>query len=151
MIKKIFLAALIFCLLQSRPALAQFVNLEGNNPAITEYVEANEENWNKPIMYVFYSDEPCPLCSEAMGMIYNIYEQYYANQFSYFEINYTDEGEFGMQESYGLTQPLSLVLVRIQDGQSRGYYKLENPQNFLDDKFYFKRRLLYEINNFLAT
>lgn len=151
MLKKVFLSALILCMLQSREAMTQFVNLEGNNPDITEYVEANEENWNKPIMYVFYSNAPCPMCSEAMGMIYNIYEQYYADKFSYFEINYTDEGEFGMQESYGLTQPLSLVLVRIQDGQSRGYYKLENPQNFLDDKFYFKRRLLYEINNFLAT
>ena len=63
MLKKVFLSALVLYMLQSQAAMAQFVNLEGNNPDITEYVEANEENWNKPIMYVFYSNAPCPLCS----------------------------------------------------------------------------------------
>lgn len=133
------------------PAEAQYVNLSGNNPDITEYVEANENNWDKPIMYIFYSDEPCDLCSQAMGMIYNIYEEYFLNQFSLFEINYTDEGEYGMQESYDLSGPLAIVLVRINDGMSRGYYKINNPQYWVNDPFYFKQRLLEEINNFLRT
>ncbi len=150
MLKRIWLAVL-FLLLQSGVAVAQYINLEGNNPDITEYVEANEDNWNKPIMYVFYSNVPCPLCSEAMGLIYDIYEQYYADKFSYFEINYTDEGEFGMRESYNLTQPLSIVLVRINDGQSRGYYKMENPQDFIQDTYYFKQRILNAVNYFLNT
>ena len=145
------MAAMIFWLGQIVAASAQYINLEGNNPAITQYVEADEDNWNKSIMYVFYSDQPCPLCSEAMGQIYDIYEEYFLNQFNLFEINYTDEDEFGMQESYDLSQPLSIVLVRIQDGQSRGYYKIDNPQDFLGDSFYFKQRLLSEINFFLNT
>ena len=151
MFKKIYVFATFLCLLQVTPLWAQYINLEGNNPAITQYVAANEDNWNKSIMYVFYSDQPCPLCSEAMGQIYDIYEEYFTNQFNLFEIDYTAEDEFGMQESYDLSQPLSIVLVRIQDGQSRGYYKIDNPQDFINDEFYFKQRLLTEINNFLNT
>lgn len=151
MFKKICLILMAFCLLKAVSAEAQYVNLSGNNPDITQYVESNEDNWNKSIMYMFYSNQPCALCSQAMGMIYQIYEEYFINQFNLFEINYTDEGEYGMQESYNLSQPLSLVLVRINDGMSRGYYKIDNPQFWIDDPFYFKQRLLSEINNFLNT
>ena len=151
MLKKIFVTVVCFCFGQITQSRAQYVNLEGNNPAITQYVEASEDNWNKSIMYIFYSDLPCTLCSEAMGKIYDIYEEYYTNQFNLFEIDYTAEDEFGMQESYDLSQPLSIVLVRIQDGQSRGYYKIDDPQDFLGDSFYVKQRLLSEINFFLNT
>ncbi|MBQ8481709.1 MAG: hypothetical protein IJ532_04180 [Alphaproteobacteria bacterium] len=151
MLKKISLIVTVLGLMVSFPAEAQYVNLSGNNPDITEYVESNEDNWNKSIMYVFYSNEPCAQCSQAMGMIYDIYEEYFINQFNLFEINYTNEDEYGMQESYNLSQPLSVVLVRINDGMSRGYYKIENPQFWVNDPYYFKERLLSEINNFLNT
>lgn len=151
MLKKIYLLLTAFIITGVFSANAQYVNLQGNNPDITEYVQANQENWDKPIMYVFYSNQPCPLCSQAMGMIYNIYEEYFLNQFSYFEIDYTDEDEFGMQMSYNLNQPLSVVLVHISDGMSRGYYKIDNPQYWVQNPQYFKQRLLSQINNFLNT
>lgn len=151
MLKKIYLFLTAFIITGVFSANAQYVNLQGNNPDITEYVQANQENWDKPIMYVFYSNQPCPLCSQAMGMIYNIYEEYFLNQFSYFEIDYTDEDEFGMQMSYNLNQPLSVVLVHISDGMSRGYYKIDNPQYWVQNPQYFKQRLLSQINNFLNT
>jgi len=151
MLKRTGLILMVFGLFASSPTEAQYINLSGNNPDITEYVESNEDNWNKSIMYIFYSNQPCALCSQAMGMIYDIYEEYFINQFNLFEINYTDEDEYGMQESYNLSQPLSVVLVRINDGMSRGYYKIENPQFWVNDPYYFKQRLLSEINNFLNT
>lgn len=151
MLKKIYLFLTAFIITGVFSVNAQYVNLQGNNPDITEYVQANQENWDKPIMYVFYSNQPCPLCSRAMGMIYNIYEEYFLNQFSYFEIDYTDEDEFGMQMSYNLNQPLSVVLVHISDGMSRGYYKIDNPQYWVQNPQYFKQRLLSQINNFLNT
>ena len=151
MLKKTGLILTVLGLFASSPTEAQYINLSGNNPDITEYVESNEDNWNKSIMYIFYSNQPCTLCSQAMGMIYDIYEEYFINQFNLFEINYTDEDEYGMQESYNLSQPLSVVLVRINDGMSRGYYKIENPQFWVNDPYYFKQRLLSEINNFLNT
>jgi len=151
MLKKIYLFLTAFIITGVFSVNAQYVNLQGNNPDITEYVQANQENWDKPIMYVFYSNQPCPLCSQAMGMIYNIYEEYFLNQFSYFEIDYGDEDEFGMQISYNLDQPLSIVLVHISDGMSRGYYKIDNPQYWVQNPQYFKQRLLSQINNFLNT
>lgn len=149
MLKKIGLFLVAFGVMKAAPAEAQYVNLSGNNPYINEYVEANEDNWNKSIMYVFYSDTPCPMCAQAMGMIYDIYEQYYTNQFSFFEIDYSDEDEYGMRDSYNLSQPLSVVLVRINDGLSRGYYKIDNLQYFANEPEYFKERLTSEVNDFL--
>ena len=130
---------------------AQWVNLSGNNPYITQYVEENEDNWNKSIIYVFYNNEPCEYCVEAMGLLYDIYQQDYSNQFSYFEINYQEQGEFVFSTAYMLEQPLSVVLVKINDGMSRGYYKIENPQQWLDNKQFFVQQITTAINNFLVN
>lgn len=149
MLKKFCLMVLAAYVLQTAPLSAQYVYTSGNNPYITDYVQASPDNWDKSIIYVFYSDQPCPLCSQAMGMIYDIYEEYFTNQFNLFEINYSNEDEYGMQESYDLSQPLSVVLVRIQDGMSRGYIKIDNPQYFVEDPSYFKQSLVSQINNFI--
>ncbi|MBP5352384.1 MAG: hypothetical protein J6Y91_01290 [Alphaproteobacteria bacterium] len=129
-------------------ASAQYMDLSGNNPDIQEYVEATPENWNRPIIYVFYNGEDaCFSCSRAIDMIYRIYQQYYAGSCSIFEIDYSQD--YQMQIDYNLSQPLSIVAVRINDGMSRGYYKIDNPQNWLDDPFYMERQITTEINNFL--
>jgi hypothetical protein len=131
--------------------LSQYIDLSGNNPYINEYLSEDAENWNKSIIYVFYNNEPCYECPRAMDMIYNIYEQNYALDFSYFEINYQDEGNNVLQNDYQLNQPLSIVLLRINDGMARGYYKIENPQNWIDDPFYFTENITTAINNFLIN
>ena len=127
---------------------AQYNDISGNNPYIQQYLEADENNWNKSIIYVFYNNSSCGACAAAMGMIYNIYEQNYSGQYSYFEINYADPGEFNFQIEYNLTQPLSVVLVRINDGMARGYYKIDNPQDWVADPSYFTQNLTSQINNF---
>lgn len=130
---------------------AQWVDLSGSTPYIRQYVEENEDNWNKSIIYVFYNNEPCEHCDEAMGLLYDIYQQDYSNQFSYFEINYQEQGEFVFSTAYMLEQPLSVVLVKINDGMSRGYYKIENPQQWLDNKQFFVQQITTAINNFLVN
>ena len=50
-----------------------------------------------------------------------------------------------------LEQPLSVVLVKINDGISRGYYKIENPQQWLDNKQFFVQQITTAINNFLVN
>ena len=84
-------------------------------------------------------------------MLYDIYQQDYSNQFSYFEINYQEQGEFVFSTAYMLEQPLSVVLVKINDGMSRGYYKIENPQQWLDNKQFFVQQITTAINNFLVN
>ena len=147
MFKKFSIALIFLSLIGS--ANAQYVNLSGNNEYIKQYVEASPENWDKSLMYVFYTNEPCSTCAEAMGMIYDIYEEYYLNQLSLFEINYAVNDEFQFRLSYELDQPLSVVLVRIRDGLSMGYYKIDNPQQWVGNPFYFKENLTTRINNFL--
>lgn len=144
-------AAFLFCCLWLAPANAQYIDSSGYTPYIRQYVEENEDNWNKSIIYVFYNNTPCAHCAEAMGEIYNIYQQYYSNDFSYFEINYQEQGEFEFTNAYFLNQALSIVLVRINDGMSRGYYKIDNPQQWWGDELFFKEQITTAINNFLLN
>lgn len=147
--KQFLTAAILFCILPVSQTFAQFIDSSGYTPYIKQYVEEDENNWNKSIIYVFYNNSPCAHCAEAMGLIFDIYQQNYSNDFSYFEINYQETGEFAFTTAYFLDQPLSVVLVRINDGMSRGYYKIDNPQQWLSDKLFFTEQITTSINNFL--
>lgn len=144
-------AAFLFCFIGIAPAQAQFIDSSGYTPYIRQYVEENEDNWNKSIIYVFYNNTPCAHCAEAMGEIYNIYQQNYSNDFSYFEIDYQEEGENAFTDAYFLNQALSIVLVRINNGMSRGYYKIDNPQQWWGNELFFKEQITTAINNFLLN
>ena len=132
-------------------AQAQYIDSSGTTPYIRQYVEENENNWNKSIIYVFYNNQPCVDCARAMGEIYNIYQQNYENQLSYFEINYQETGEYIFSIAYQLEQPLTLVLVKINDGMSRGFYKIDNPQQWLADMQFFDEQIMTAINNYLIN
>lgn len=147
--KQFLTAAILFCILPVSQTFAQFIDSSGYTPYIKQYVEEDENNWNKSIIYVFYNNSPCAHCAEAMGLLFDIYQQNYSNDFSYFEINYQETGEFAFTTAYFLDQPLSVVLVRINDGVSRGYYKIDNPQQWLSDKLFFTEQITTAINNFL--
>lgn len=147
--KQFLTAAILFCILPISQTFAQFIDSSGYTPYIKQYVEEDENNWNKSIIYVFYNNSPCAHCAEAMGLLFDIYQQNYSNDFSYFEVNYQETGEFAFTTAYFLDQPLSVVLVRINDGMSRGYYKIDNPQQWLSDKLFFTEQITTAINNFL--
>lgn len=147
--KQFLTAAILFCILPVSQTFAQFIDSSGYTPYIKQYVEEDENNWNKSIIYVFYNNSPCAHCAEAMGLLFDIYQQNYSNDFSYFEINYQETGEFAFTTAYFLDQPLSVVLVRINDGMSRDYYKIDNPQQWLSDKLFFTEQITTAINNFL--
>ena len=100
--------------------------------------------------YVFYNNQECGRCAQAMEMIYDIYQNDYSDEFSYFEINYEVSGEGEFQYDYQLSQPLSIVLLRINDGLARGYYKIDNPQFWVEDPNFFRDRIVSAINNFLV-
>lgn len=145
-----FVGIVSACFSAISSATAQYIDLSGSTPFIRQYVQEAPENWEKSIIFVFYDNAPCPECARAMGMIYDVYEQNYANQFSYFEINYQDEGEFPMQLAYNLQEPLAIVLVRINDGMSRGFSKIDNMQYWVNNPLYFKEKLMTAINDFLV-
>ncbi len=138
----------LMALYPSYAVVAQYIDSSGNNSMLREYFEEDEDNWNRSIIYVFYNNEPCESCADAMGIIYNLYEQKYSNLYSYFEINYQEPGEEEFAVDYQLMQPLSVVLVRINGGMAKGYEKIDNPQYWVSDPAYLVMYLSNKINNF---
>lgn len=150
MFKKIIFLLLFLLCLASRIASAQYVDLSGTTGFIRQYVEESPENWNTPILFVFYNgNDYCQTCPKAISMIYDLYAQNFSDKMNIFEIDYSSDDEFNMRIAYELSQPLSIVVVRINDGLSRGYYKIDNPQDMIDDPFYFNENITERINNFL--
>lgn len=145
---------IIFLLLAAQTAsfaaLAQYFEPTGNNAAIEEYLAQAPQNADISIMYVFYDGSDCYGCTEAIDLIYDAYNQYYSADFNIFTIDYTEDDGFDFQTAYNLSQPLSVVLVLIRSGQAVGYYKIDNPQTWIDDPSYFEANLTSQINNFLA-
>ena len=151
MIKKIFETIIIpsVLILPCAVRAQQFMPTE-NNQAIEEYLEEAPENYNMPIMYVFYNGSDCSGCTEAIDLIYDLYNQYYTPYLNIFTVDYTIDAGFDFASAYNLTQPLSVVLVKIKNGQAVGYYKIDNPQYWIADTSYFENNLSNQINNFLA-
>lgn len=143
---------LISCLL-SFAAQAQLPQYQGEyNPSqsLQEYFAAENGNYNKSIIYVFYTADSCYECPKAMEMIDELYQKYYADQYSLFMIDYQNDDEYNFIATYNLSRPLEVVLVRIQDGSSFGYEKIENLQNMTSDQISFDKYVRYRIDSFLG-
>ena len=149
MFKHLVVTVLVSLMMCMDFAHAQEVNVSGDNQFIRQYVEAAPQNWDTPIMFVFYDDEYCVECAAAIRLIYNIYQENYADSIQFFEIDYALEDEFQLKLTYDLTQPLSIVVVRIRDGMAQGFYKIDNPQFWMNDPYYFREKIINGINNFL--
>ena len=135
-------------MLLPRLVCAQYLDSSGGNNFIENYVSENEDNWNKSIIFVFYGNQLCGSCAKTMGMIYNVYMQNFNNTYSYFEIDYSTEEAYQFRIDYDLMSPLAVVLVKINDGMARGYYKIDNPQFWSVDPNFFAQQLTTKINNF---
>lgn len=123
----------------------------GQTQALQEYFDANPNNTNKSIIYIFYNNNDCYGCPQAMSMIENLYQRRYADTYNLFMIDYQNDQEYDFITQYQLSQPLEVVLVRIQDGAAFGYEKIENLQNMTSDTVSFDDYVSERINNFLGN
>lgn len=141
------------CLLVlSLPARAQVENTDGYlSQPLQEYFDEANPNYDKSIIYVFFNNEPCYTCAQAISMIEQVYNNNFADRYNIFLINYTNDQENDFIQTYNLTQPLEVVLVQINDGASFGYRKLENLQDMTSDPVSFNDYLVNQINNFLGN
>ncbi len=149
--KQLFLAfvlvALVYVSVWAQPAF------EGNfapNQPLNEYFAAQDGNKNKSIIYIFYNGNQCYQCPETIALTEQIYNQYYAGKYSLFVIDYQNDEEYDFINAYNLSAPLSVVLVKVQDGQSLGYQKIANPQNLIEASEDYEQYLTERINNFLG-
>lgn len=129
--------------------LPQYQGGYNPNQSLQEYFAAEDQNYDKSIIYVFYNNDYCYGCPQAMEMLEQLYQKKYADEYSLFMINYQDDDEYNFIATYSLSQPLEVVLVKIEDGNSLGFVKIENLQNLISDKTSFDEYVSYRIDSFL--
>lgn len=149
--KHIWLCLCLLCL--SFPTAAQVENTDGYGPNqnLQEYFDESNANYNKSIIYIFFNNQPCYTCAQAISMIEQVYDKNFINQYNLFMINYQNDQENDFISTYNLNQPLEVVLVRINDGASFGYKKLENLEDMISDPVSFDEYLINQINGFLGN
>lgn len=148
-----FIAAALLTGLMIPAVYAQdFQNQDGfgQAQALQEYFDAAPENANKSIIYVFYNNNDCYGCPQAMDMLEKLYQKRYADVYSLFMIDYQNDQEYDFITQYQLSRPLEVVMVRIQDGAAFGYEKIENLQNMTSDTVSFDDYVSNRIDNFLG-
>ena len=134
-------------------AQAQVVPTDGYMPSqgIEPYFDADESSYDKSIIYIFFNNEPCYTCAAAIEMIEQFYDQNFIDEYNMFMINYQNDDENNFIQTYNLSLPLEVVLVRIDDGAPFGYTKIENLQNMTSDPVSMKDYFVNEVNNFLGN
>lgn len=135
------------------PAKADLIYQGEYNPNQTmqEYFDAAYYNYSKPIIFIFFNNQPCYNCAETVELIEQIYNREYKDKYSLFIINYQNDEEYNFISNYNLSRPLEVVLQNVQNGQALGYRKLENLQNITSDPTSFSDYLTSEINSFFGN
>ena len=146
--KFIILITLLWC--GFAYAELQFQDNNDSNIDLQEYFAESRPNYNKSIIYIFYNNNPCENCAQAIELIEQAYNQNFANNYSLLLIDYQDDREYNFIENYNLSRPLEVVLQRVDDGATFGFKKLENLQNQTSDPISFQENFINEVNNFLG-
>lgn len=135
------------------PLHAELTYEGGYNPNqnLQQYFAEAYPNYDKSIIYVFYNDNPCYSCPQAIALIEQIYDKYYSQKYSLFVIDYENDQEYNFIENYNLEEPLEVVLVKVDDGATFGYKKLENLQDQTSDPASFSENFRYQVDSFLGT
>lgn len=134
------------------PANANLVYQGEYNPNqnLQEYFNESYPNYDKSIIYIFWrGGEECYECAQTITLIEQIINQNFGDQYSVFVINYSNDSEYNFIETYNLTEPLALVIVKVDDGATFGYKKLVDLQSQSSDPVSFKDYLVNQINSFL--
>ena len=147
----LFVIAYFFAIRFVFAQLPQYQGEYNPNQTLQEYFAAENENYHKSIIFVFYNNDYCYGCPQAMDMLEKLYQQYYADKYNFFMIDYQNDYEYNFIATYNLSKPLEVVLVRIEDGEALGYQKIEYLENMVSDKVSFDEFVRFRIDNFLGN
>ena len=106
---------------------------------------------NQSLQQYFQNGTPCYECQQTMDLINQIYHKYYTGLYDLHFVNYETDTEYDYMQAYKLTEPLSLVMVRVSDGAMFGAKKLTGLQNRISDPVSFSDYLTNQINSFLGN
>lgn len=126
-----------------------FSHIASANEDLLQNLYIAPQTQTKPEALIFYnSANPCENCEKAINLTINILRQNFSGKLHAYLINLNQHPEF--ITAFKLKGPLSLVIVRIDDGASFGYTKLESLQTRITSTQDYKRELIEFINNFLG-
>lgn len=109
----------------------------------------NPETAKKPEAILFYnSANPCENCEKTISLTVSILRRNYIGKLHLYLIDLNRHPEF--ITAFQIKGPLSLVIVRISDGASFGYTKLEALQSRIINPTLYQSELKSFINNFLG-
>lgn len=143
----------IFAFIVGIFAICAVAIAQDNNILQTEveeqYFQQQNQNLDKPIIYIFFNNQPCPTCPQAIDMIETVYNQNYLNNYSLFLINYDEENNAGFIQQYGLSNPLEVVMVDVQNGEEVGFQKIEGLQDMTPNPEAFNEYFTTQVNGYL--
>ena len=153
--KKIICLAMIAWTMWVVPAEAQYD--ENDYSGYYGQTGPAESNGNgsyngNPIIYVFYNNDPCDSCGEAIAMIEQTYRQNWQGIYDFYIVNYQDEedaGNYTFTENYNLELPLTVVLQYVNDGYFTKYQKLPYLYNF--NPYTYQEAFLSEVSTFFEN
>lgn len=124
----------------------------GYNPNLTlqQQLAADNPYYPRPIIFVFYNNNPCYECPQTIELIEDVYNANYQGIYDFYIINYQDDLNYNFIQNYNLNQPLEVVLQQVVDGQMTNFQKLDYLQNQISDPTSFSDNLTNQINSFLG-
>lgn len=148
---KIFCAGLVF-LGTITDAQAELYYEGGYNPNLTlqQQLAADNPYYPRPIIFVFYNNNPCYECPQTIELVEDIYNANYKGTYDFYIINYQDNENYNFIQNYNLSQPLEVVLQQVVDGQMTNFRKLDYLQDQISDQTSFFDNFTYQINSFLG-
>ncbi len=115
-----------------------------------QYFQANNQNVDKSIIYVFFNNHPCPTCPQAIDMIEETYNNNFLNNYTLLMIDYSEDNNAGFVQTYGLSQPLEVVMVEVADGEFQGYRKIEGLEYMTGDPQAFSEYFYNQVQGYLG-
>lgn len=116
-----------------------------------EYFQEQNQNPDKDRIYVFFNNQPCQTCPQAIDMIEEVYNQNFLNNYELFLINYGEDSNAGFIETYGLSNPLEVVMVDVENGEVQGYQKIEGLQYMTPNPQGFNEYFITQVNGYLGN
>ena len=116
-----------------------------------EYFQSQNQSPYKSRIYVFFNNQPCPQCPQTIDMIEEVYNQNFLNNYELFLINYGEDNNAGFIETYGLSNPLEVVMVDMENGEEQGYQKIEGLQDMTPNPQAFDEYFITQVNGYLGN
>lgn len=145
-----FIGLMVFCISWNFANIsALFQTAKAEDAPTLENLYINPEGKTKPEAIIFYNSANfTPRINQAISLIITILTARYVKKMHAYLINIEQHPEF--ISAFNLSEPLTLVLIRISDGAAFGYERITDLTDGIDDIPSYTQMLSEKIDNFLS-